>query len=816
MIAVLSKDNLRFEQHPAIWYMDKDAKQDNGAQVFGMRPAGLGAFRAAYAAHKINGIVVCSEEELAYAEKYFNFDGRIRTKATIKYGNLIGCSAVNRDGVRLVCLPTIPMIRASRSDKFIASRLLQKLTRPGGFAPKKYFHHAHISHEGQHDAEVLRTMLKGKLVGDAGYRFVPTLMSVDLETDEERACQIFGEDELRHYLGCIDLVGIGVYGHFEDISDGSYVRSEVFTFTWDYEHEWQDELTREVMASHVYKTFSNGMYDNQYLLRWDCPVWGYIHDTEYWLRAITPDLTGYYSLQSQATLYMLDASYWKDGRDAKSRKAYQEYCARDCHNTVLIAVAQMAALDKQQFRNFVIGMARTPFALQSSMTGMQGDVQAVNSERAAMKQELEQLDEEIRAITGYGANQSKELLPLFKGMADHAKALKIEDVPSIKSTDKNAIRDLSFVHPMYNDLLTMISEYRRIEKWLSTYVDIRWFTPRDNGELPSPTMPYYLLWTINPFGTKSGRLSSGGSAFWCGVSGHTNPRDLRHLWKAPEGKLFATSDAPQSESRVTAHEARCRSLKERTEGELDFHTLQASAFFGLEYNAITKAIRQLSKQTNHGANYNMGPFQMIITMGIANVRMAQELLHLPGGWRPIQVTSHLLKGFADTYPEVKNEWPEKLVIELLTTGRVHCQISGYAPIMLGSPLQYKPDLNSLISIVPQSTSAYISIKGTMALFSNWLYNGSGVMPVIQIHDENVTLIDINEDVQYVDALYNKCCRREYEVRWPAANDPNATETLCIPVGIPAFGTHWNQLKADGIQRDDRLKCREYLPQVKEA
>ena len=128
--------------------------------------------------------------------------------------------------------------------------------------------------------------------------------------------------------------------------------------------------------------------------------------------------------------------------------------------------------------------------------------------------------------------------------------------------------------------------------------------------------------------------------------------------------------------------------------------------------------------------------------------------------------------------------------------------------MLGDPVNSKPDLNTVIATTPQGESAYISIVGSLKLFAEWLEHDSPVKPILQLHDENITLVPIGTPIEYVDVHYLKCCENFNEMKWL----DDTTTTLSIPVGEVAVGTHWNQLKYDALKRiPDKQYVEDYTP-----
>ena len=797
-----------------MWYARKcDAK----TQFKVIHPKDVYKLKPHLSQGKLKSIAVTDDFGRKSVDKLFGYP--VLAPDSESYGNIIGCSVTAYSGVnscRVTALPSTAMVNTSRTNKLMNYRFMDRaMSQPGFYTPPPMLH-TWIKRPESEDAETLRQLLNGEYVSHGGRCFIPAIIAIDLETVESITLDHPDySGELCTFGACIDVFGCAIGGWLEGTQQ-SADNLTIFSFTLDFVKKWQHELADMVCKSPIPKTFSNGMYDLSYLLRWDLTPVNVLWDTEYWLRAACPDFTGWYSLQAQSNFYLSESKYWKDGRSATTRAEYHEYCGNDCHTTLSVTVAQLLGASVKNMRNYVIGYARVPYSLYSSLRGMELDLDVVEKLDAEYSERAAELDTKFRQVFGCGANQSEKILPYLKAAAAINKAVGSRDVPSVTSTDSKIVDNVRLLDPISDMVFGWMQDFRTTEKWLSTYIRCKQWGDTDNGVPESKSDGRkYFLWSILPFGTRTGRLSSKTSNFWVGGSAHTLPADMRVMMKAPKGKVFITTDAPQSESRVTAYESRCEALRAAVESDQDFHALNASAFFGIPYaeiysdtlgKTINKVIRNLAKRTNHGANYGMGEYVMAVTMGAANVRVAQVSLNLPSDWPLTSVTRFLLQAFADTYYEVKNVWPLELVMELVMTGRVTCQVSGYSPVMLGNPIEFKPDLNGLISTVPQSTSAYISIKSAMRLFWKWVYDPTfPIIPVVQIHDEVVSLTDANEDVDVIDGLTLEYCSNAYQMKWG-----DGYKTMSIPVGDVAAGHDWSKLKEDAKKRTpDKLKIGDY-------
>ncbi len=84
-------------------------------------------------------------------------------------------------------------------------------------------------------------------------------------------------------------------------------------------------------------------------------------------------------------------------------------------------------------------------------------------------------------------------------------------------------------------------------------------------------------------------------------------RDLRVLFKAPEGKKLIVADYSQIELRIAAEYVNDETMiKAFSEGK-DLHRFTASLILGKDYDLITKEERQMAKAINFGLIYGISP-----------------------------------------------------------------------------------------------------------------------------------------------------------------------------------------------------------------
>jgi len=263
-------------------------------------------------------------------------------------------------------------------------------------------------------------------------------------------------------------------------------------------------------------------------------------------------------------------------------------------------------------------------------------------------------------------------------------------------------------------------------------------------------------------------LASREHHFWCGQNIQNIPvRDgpaVRNTIVAIDGFNIGECDLSKAESWDTAYITGDRSIKEAVASTQDFHSINASRFFGRPYESIfddskkktkDKKLRDLSKRVNHGANYNMGPDILVDTMGLDNIEAARALLKLPHDWNARQIGQHLLDAFHRTYPSVRQKYYPAVVREVnltkaLTSRAYHHTTynAKYHPDPItyinegdwtrkcfGSPERNKLDLNSYCAHGPQSLNARTLNEAYLDIFINVaLPNAVDMRFNAQIHD----------------------------------------------------------------------------------
>ena len=741
------------------------------------------------------------------------------------YDSLLGASVSHHTGCIVSCLPTRQdMNTYGRTMRVMNRRIWDRVLRPNTYAPIIPMSHT-----------IIRKGLQG-FYKDELCNSKPIFISIDLETTKEvlvadpstsgvRSRAEFVSDindgtatYVKKFGAVITLAGYTFV--YADTSQPSGLRYD--TYTQEFASEADYELLTRICAMPTPKVMHNGKYDMHYFTRWRIPVVNYCFDTLYYMKSVTPGFRkkvrgkgakGFYTLQSASNFYCFESTYWKDGRNATG-DAYHRYCAMDCHRTAQVATQQLRMGSSYAVNNFLLSFWRLPVCIVMGMRGLRILEDERRAKKAQFLDELADYQKQVTNLYGCNANQSKSLLPYFQAFGELAKAAGLKGAKTIETTGKEVIRDLGELHPLFHRCVKPVKEARNRKLWLSSFILKKGFN-RDDFNGGFGLEGDFFMYDLDPFGTASRRLSSSKSAFWIGGNGQQIPASLRSMYGAIPGYKLAASDGSAAETRTTAYLSRCIAMRNAVEGDQDFHSANAAFFFGVKYEdiyddtakkTINKVVRDLGKKINHAANYMMGARVFVDQAGATVCYKMKELLSLPDEWTLIQVASYMLNKFDQRFPEVRNDWATEQAYEVASTGHLQC-VTGYKPLILDSPFHSKPCLNECVATESQHFAAQINLNVTHELWLAEIRTGGAVLPLMQIHDENLFAVRDDYTMQKVDTkgklywsgtpeldqLYQDCADREYDMKFTWSDGVPAK--LKIPADNPIVGLNWLDVKS---------------------
>jgi DNA polymerase I-like protein with 3'-5' exonuclease and polymerase domains len=530
------------------------------------------------------------------------------------------------------------------------------------------------------------------------------------------------------------------------------------------------------------KVMQGGTYDAVYFLRWNAPLRNWIGDTSSLFHswyAELPKRLDYLTVFALRSVY-----YWKDDSRAGGTFAFYEYGARDAWATLNAWMSLMLEAPEWATNNYLEQFPNNFWAVHMEVDGLATDKERFDKQRekvdTAIAASLTALQTWISpSFNPRSPVQVKNLLEVF-GYRDSRGEL-------ADSSDEMTLQLAMASSPFLSRICKEILNYRGLAKQRDTYLqwDKMWHDR--------------LFSRLNVHGTESGRFSSSESSFWCGFNGQNLPQgdDVKSWVRADDGYDLAECDEAQSEARCVGYISGCMALINLVESENDYHSWNASAFFGIPYEEIydnatgkqlNKPLRNLSKRVNHGSNYNMRAFMLFLTMGPDEVVKAQRLLKLPSSWSAIQVCDHLLMTYARTYPEVKQDWYASIKRSIKLTRKLVSPL-GWTRYFFGDMDKSRDAFNSAVAHGPQNLSVQILNRGIRRVWREVLYGKfrNTVRPKLQIHD---SLFFAYRGGDHVAEEVRSMMSNAY----PVKDIKGVTRTMSIPLDLNCGKKYWSELK----------------------
>jgi len=589
---------------------------------------------------------------------------------------------------------------------------------------------------------------------------------------------------------------------------------------------------RRFNALPVPKIFQNGKYDNAYLLRYGTPVSHYLWDTAHLFHSYYSELPK--DLAFLNAFFLRKVVYWKDLAETNDLFEYYKYNALDGWATANVLIGWILSAPAWAQRNYALEFPLVFPCMLSEMTGLARDSVRLAAERAATDAQVSTKTASLQrslATPGFNPNSPPQVKTL----------LKVLGCSDIESTEEKDLKKAAYRHPLNGRIVDAILDIRGLRKLSSTYLRMDSDAKQSGihaGEGGAKEFRGRSLYALNPHGTDTGRLASGEHAFWCGFNIQNIPRgpEVKRTIRAAEGWHLAECDLEQAESRDTGHISADTALIRAVSGTQDFHSVNASAFFGTPYADIyddergktkNKKLRDIAKRVNHGANYNMGPAVLVDTMGLPAIFDAAATLRLPFT-DPLEIAEYLLCVFHRTYTQLRGmirfrsarvlaflryssnpsyklyapgTWYASVASEIATTRKLVSRAYHHTAFNLanysaedyiaegdwtrycfGDPVENKLDLNSYVAHPPQSLNARTLNEAYMRVFYDVaLPNPDTFRLHAQIHDS--ILFSYRADrPDHCDAV-QKCMEIPVTVRGADGIQRTFTVPAALKVGI---------------------------------
>ena len=547
--------------------------------------------------------------------------------------------------------------------------------------------------------------------------------------------------------------------------------------------DWSVVWMRKFNTLPAAKVLANGKYDCSYLLRFNAPLTNWLWDVQHlfhsWYSELPKDLA------FLNAFFLRKVVYWKDLAETNDIEQYYRYNALDTWATANVWMQQILQAPAWAKRNYLLEFPLVYPCLLAEMTGLKRDMEALHKARADVDEKESSALASLRNmidVPGFNPGSHVQVKALMRatGNADIADS----------SGEKN-LNKASYRHPLNARIFSKILDIRGWRKLATTYLrlDSDKEGSKDNG---SKEYSGRILYALNPHGTETGRLASREHHFWTGLQIQNIPKgvEVKQTLRAEEGFYLAECDLEQAESRDTAHIAGDESLIQAVSGEKDFHSVNCSAFFGVPYDSIyddakgktlNKALRDIAKRVNHGANYNMGAFTLVETMGLDNIFKAKVLLNLKLS-DPKKIAEYLLAQFHRTYAAIRDKYYVSVVNEIGTTKKLtsrafhhteynlltyeakeYIEEGDWTRYCFGHPDKNKLDLNSYVAHCPQSLNARTLNEAFLEVFYKIaLPNPDTFRLHAQIHDS--ILFSYKEGYEHLADQVKECLEIPVTVR----------------------------------------------------
>lgn len=675
---------------------------------------------------------------------------KLAVDAKAKISDYAGSHFTHGD-VEFVCLPPLQQTITVPYGEFLLGRYISKLVSPEKWKVAEPKFTWEIANDGS--------------ISGIYDRFrTASLVAVDIETFREGLV-----------IRCSGYCAV-----WFDSNGGIRAHTVVIPFDSPSMYLWAKKFN-ELPAA---KITQNGGYDHAYFHRYRIPCYNWLWDTANCMHAWYAELPK--DLGFLGSFFRREGRYWKDlAENAANLEEYYLYNARDCFNTAMVFLSWMVEAPEWAKNNYHKKFKMNFPAHMCNIRGLKASPERMAAAQAEFQSSIEAKQVALGKMTrtpNINSNshvQVKQLLRIL-GCGDIAD----------KSSDEKSLKAAMYRHPLNSRILDKILEIRGERKLVSTYL------------VPEKLYRRRLLYNVVPHGTDTGRNSSTDSSFWCGFQIQNVPGDdkdptlaVKSCVEPDDGFLLAEADYSQAETRGTAAITGDAALLAAINSGRDFHSLNASAFFGIPYEAIyddatgkkiNKKLRNLSKRVNHGANYNMGPHMLLDTMGEEAVYEAKKLLNLNRFWSAVKVCEFLLAQFDKTYPRVRGDYQDWVKYQVNTHHRL-VGATGWMRYCFGDPTKNKPTLNSYVAHNPQSLNAMVLDEAFWNVFCTIAMHpehSKNFKLCAQIHDSILYQYRIGHN--YIHDLVRQCM----EIPVNVTDISGTKRELIVPVDIKSGGTTW--------------------------
>lgn len=379
-------------------------------------------------------------------------------------------------------------------------------------------------------------------------------------------------------------------------------------FTVEQETEIWLELRALLTDPKVKKILQNATFDLSFILKkYNFMVWP-VEDTMIAQGILTPDFEK--DLGFLTSIHTREPYYKDEGKqhirfNTGGWAAFKIYSAKDAAVLIEIFMSQKEELEQNKmWETYYYQKELLAPLLFMTKKGILIDVEGRKAPSKALERETAELRLFLNRKVGYEINPlSPAQLMKYFYTEKKVKPFVKDERPTIDVDALKRLVALGF------EEAEMILKIRSNSKLRGTYMEMA---------LDSDSR---LRSSINPIGTRTGRLSSSASIFGTGGNIQNIPAAYKGFMLADPGYLCYNIDLAQAENRIVAYIAPELTMIEAFETKTDLHSLTASRITGKSIEEIIyedknniyaplgsgkKTWRAYGKQANHALNYGLG------------------------------------------------------------------------------------------------------------------------------------------------------------------------------------------------------------------
>lgn len=476
----------------------------------------------------------------------------------------------------------------------------------------------------------------------------------------------------------------------------------------------------EALSSPKHKSIAhNTSFDSTFLFRKYNIAPKNLHDTMIAQAILYPDFPK--GLDFITTSYT-DIPYYKDegkdvikGKITGTDRGFWLYNAKDSLVVMEAFPKMMRDLDVQgNLDTYNRQRSLLEPILFMTEYGLKFDVENARNHSIQLRREVEKLQHELNVIAGCNLNpnspkQLKDYFYVKKKINPYKTKGKV-------TVDESALKRIS---RLGHKEASIIMDMRRNKKLDSTYLNM--LLDEDNR----------IRSSMNPVGTKFGRLSSSKTIFGTGGNMQNIPPAAKKYILIDEGYVGYDIDLSQAENRVVAYMGPDKSMIEAFESGIDIHSKTASLVFGKPIDLVSRkkgstsigngkySERDIGKVSNHSLNY---------MMGFKSFAYHWEIAETDG--------KRIRDTYLKNYPGVPKMW--KMIEDKLKTSRSLTNLMGRKCVFLG---RFDDTMmKEACAFTPQSTVAdKINQHGIIYVYNNQ-DKFRHVVLLNQVHDSIVIQI----------------------------------------------------------------------------